>query len=1600
VNFSTIIYLAALLLLAAAPRPQAADWEPLERLDQVWRVSRFTDDAGAAQLNVFNIAFQRDAAAPAGWVAWLATSDGLLEYDGHHWRRHTTANGLPSQFVRAVCVTRDNQLWVGTDQGAGVYNKLSFNTMGSDSGLAGRNVRRVVEDAGGTLWFCSDSWPDAGDSGGITSLREGHWRAYTTADGLPSNYVVHCLRDSSGRMWAATSLGVAELVGGQWKAAPLPPLTPPGNWTSATLVETRTGEILVSTGLELFVRAAEGWVKQPPQIDTSYGMAMAADGALLACARLEPSRRAFARWSGSEWKRLSAGFSVPSGHVEDLAEAPDGSIWAVGHGLVTRWQRRSGEWTEFAGVGLPTLVDSGGGAWFLNPSAAADEPSHLARRHAGKWMMAEGPWLGLEQAPGGVVWGVKSKSLARWRSGEDEPQEFVPPGLERLVAARVDGRGRLWALGLNQAGGIQAAWLEEGVWTPLPIPGVEGALHERLAAAAAAGIWFVAAREDHTNATLVLATPASVEPRPVLGEALGRFRSRLAPEPGSAALWLFGDNGLRRFEPASGGWSQAEVPLGRQILGLQWRSDGLWAAHGTASGGQAGLSRRGPEEWGAFPFPKLNGLQQSPDGTLLAGSRGGFLILHPGDGQPPLEVDLPRVNVDVRGVIRDGEGAFWAGDGQSVFRFRPDSQPPETRLSGGAARLTSGVSLEVRASASTLFQPGDARAGITFQWRLDGREWSPPDRSATASFPTSELKPGPHRVEVRARDSGGESDPTPALFEFAVDPVPLQLRGWFLPAAVSVFLCLAGFAGLAVHSRRKLTRLAANLERQVAERTAELKSDNDRRREVEAALQTSEERLQLALSQTGVGVWEWNPAEGRLYWSEQCGRIYGVGARVQSREEFKRFVHPDDLEWVRRRFDEASETGGLYETEFRIIRADGRERWVANLGKGTYDADGRLTRFVGTVRDTTGEREARALLEEQRHELQLLLDSVPAMIYHKDIHGRLMRVNAAMVRITGLSERSLLSCTDEDLGSPYAGDLRRRDQQVTESGEPLLGVMEQFQTIRGVRWLLTDRFPLRDKSGRITGLIGFSLDITERKQAEEALRGSEERLREVVDSIHEVFWTWDVRSGRFVYANPAYEKLWGRSIEGLLSNPAQWLESIHPEDREQFLQAAMPGGVRGEYDLQYRVLRPSGEVRWMHDRAFAVRGPDGAVERITGIAEDITARKASADELRQAQKMAAIGQLSGGVAHDFNNLLTVILMHVSNLEDNPDLPEAVLDSLAEVRSASDRAAALTRQLLMFSRRQTIQVRALDLNDTVRGMAKLLRRLIGEQIAVEIDFSPEPLPIRADAGMVDQALMNLAVNARDAMPSGGRLSIRTSRETITADAAARHPGASPGQFACITVADNGCGIPPEVLPRIFEPFFTTKETGKGTGLGLATVFGILEQHRGWIMVESTLGVGTTFRAHIPLAPPQAARESKPAPGAEKLPKGAETIFVVEDEEQLRTLIRLILSRLGYQIIEAGSGPEALDIWGKRRDEVKLLITDLVMPGGMSGFDLAAILLRDRPDLKVLYSSGYSPDLAGREVKLQDGVNFLAKPYQAAELARMVRGLLESPARPQT
>ncbi|MEW6307221.1 MAG: ATP-binding protein, partial [Verrucomicrobiota bacterium] len=319
-------------------------------------------------------------------------------------------------------------------------------------------------------------------------------------------------------------------------------------------------------------------------------------------------------------------------------------------------------------------------------------------------------------------------------------------------------------------------------------------------------------------------------------------------------------------------------------------------------------------------------------------------------------------------------------------------------------------------------------------------------------------------------------------------------------------------------------------------------------------------------------------------------------------------------------------------------------------------------------------------------------------------------------------------------------------------------------------------------------------------------------------------------------------------------------------------------------------------------------------------------------------------------------------------------------------------AGLTRQLLTFSRKQVMQSRALDMNEVVSNASKMLRRLLGEGISLQCEFSPGAAPIQADVGMMEQIVVNLAVNARDAMPSGGQLFIRTRIAEFDEAKAALNSDARPGRFVCLEVIDTGTGIPENVLPRIFEPFFTTKEVGKGTGLGLATVYGIARQHHGWVEVASQIGHGTTFRVYLPLNASVTDGRLREAPQP-VVRGGTETILVVEDEPGLRDLARNILSRYGYRVLTAAHGKEALQLWAETRQPIHLLLTDMVMPEGISGWDLAQQLRAQSPALKVIYSSGYSMELLGHRQELQEGINFLAKPYEPAALAKAVRTCLD-------
>lgn len=542
----------------------------------------------------------------------------------------------------------------------------------------------------------------------------------------------------------------------------------------------------------------------------------------------------------------------------------------------------------------------------------------------------------------------------------------------------------------------------------------------------------------------------------------------------------------------------------------------------------------------------------------------------------------------------------------------------------------------------------------------------------------------------------------------------------------------------------------------------------------------------------------------------------------------------------------------------------------------------------------------------------------------------------------------------------------------------------------GMAWFSTEVFSERDQDGWPLRVHGVTQEITARRNAETAVQEVEHRFRRLIEHSADCIVLTD-REYRIQYASPSVYLLENVEPENLMGRNI--LENIHPDDSEPLTLSLskLAGNLASTVELSWRRCDSAGGWLWLEGIATNLL-EDPGIEAIVINYRDVTARKQLEENFRQSQKLEAIGQLAGGVAHDFNNILTIIGGYGSVLMAENALSPEMEDASRQIVQASERGAGLTKQLLAFSRRQVLQTRQLDVNENVTSLTSMLQRILGEDIRLIIELDENLLATRADAGMIDQLLMNLVVNSRDAMPDGGTLTIETQVCYLGEDSGKRFPDAMPGPYVQIRVSDSGEGITPENLTRIFDPFFTTKEQGKGTGLGLATVFGIVKQHAGFIAVESEPGKGTSFLILLPACEPhrniRGISTEKPA-----IKTGTETVLLVEDEEPVRSLGRLVLERAGYTVIEAANGVAALKLWEENRDKIELLFTDIVMPGGMSGLDLAANLQAQAPDLSVIFISGYSADIAGRELHLREGQNFVQKPCSPRKMLKIVRKVLD-------
>ncbi len=738
------------------------------------------------------------------------------------------------------------------------------------------------------------------------------------------------------------------------------------------------------------------------------------------------------------------------------------------------------------------------------------------------------------------------------------------------------------------------------------------------------------------------------------------------------------------------------------------------------------------------------------------------------------------------------------------------------------------------------------------------------------------------------------------------------------------------------------------------------------------------------------GVWLIDAAGCTRYANRRLAEILGADAAELIGRPVADFLHPDEragAAFLR----EAARDGASQRLERRLLRTDGTPVWALLSISPYRDEAGRASGALAMVTDITERKRWEERLAADGTRFRYLFEQNPHPMWVYDSESlRFLEVNEAAIELYGFSRDEFLRMTILDIRTPQeAQRLRDLLPNLPRSGFFQSGVWEH-RARDGRQIHVEIASSHMDHQGRHAVIVAAH-DILERMRAEAALEETERRFRQIADSLPGILWVIDV-DGRFTFLNKRFEEYTGLAAEPFYGKTTTG--TSHPDD-----QAASPGyeaamRERRPIAYEYRVRRHDGVYRWFLDTCVPRFDDGGRFLGYIGMLADIDERRTLTQQLHQAQKMQAVGQLTGGVAHDFNNLLTVILGNTELLVER--LTDPKLHELAEAtRVAAERSADLVQRLLAFSRRQALQPTRTDVSGLIGGMRSLLVRTLGEAIDISVRCAPSVWPVVVDRAQLESALLNLAINARDAMPQGGLLSIECSNVEIDSAHAAVEPELAPGDYVMIAVSDSGSGMTEVVKRHALEPFFTTKEPGRGTGLGLSTVYGFIKQSGGHVKLYSEVGQGTSVKLYLPRAA-ESRDGDAPARRPEVPPTGGrETILVVEDNGEVRDYVAAQLRSLGYHVLEAANGPAALALL-ERAPEVELLFTDVVMPGGMNGRELADEACLRRPDLKVLFTTGYTESAIVHQGRLDPGVELLGKPYSRHDLARKVRAVLDGPA----
>ncbi|MBM9606451.1 hybrid sensor histidine kinase/response regulator [Desulfopila inferna] len=761
----------------------------------------------------------------------------------------------------------------------------------------------------------------------------------------------------------------------------------------------------------------------------------------------------------------------------------------------------------------------------------------------------------------------------------------------------------------------------------------------------------------------------------------------------------------------------------------------------------------------------------------------------------------------------------------------------------------------------------------------------------------------------------------------------------------------------------------------------------------ERALQTSEARLKRAQTMAKVGNWEYDIVTGRVWASEEAFSIYGI-------ERTSEFLPLDEVEnyivdakRVKQALVDLLAQNKTYNIEFQVNPKNGKELiHVHSAAELIYDNDGNPVKVAGVIQDITEAKQAEEILHKS-HEMLKRTEAMASIgSWEWDVQHDRASWSEELFRIFGLDPAEGAP-SFADQSELYAkGDIQRLSDAVeicVKQGRSYEIEVRAVRTDGEIRHCISRGQPQYDENGKVFRIAGSFQDITKRKQTELALKESEERFKALHNAsfggiaIHE--------QGLILECNKGLSEITGYGYEELIGMDG--LQLISDDTRDMVIQYIKTG-----YEKPYEAkgVRKNGEIYplRLQARNIPFKGNNVRVVEFRDISENKRTEKEREElegKLRQAQKMEAVGRLAGGVAHDFNNMLSVIIGHADMAMEDMDSSEPVYDRLKEIKKAGERSSDLTRQLLGFARKQTVSPKVLDLNKTVKSMTSMLHRLIGEDIDLAWLPGDNVWPVKVDPSQIDQILANLCVNARDAIADVGKVTIETGNTSFDETYCSDHPGFNPGEYVLLAVSDGGCGMDSETLDNIFEPFFTTKESGRGTGLGLATVYGVVKQNEGFIRVYSEPGEGTTFNIYLP----RYRSKTEALPDKVKdLPTelGYETILLVEDEIAILRMTAQMLQRQGYKVITARTPGEAICLSLEHAGDIHLLVTDVVMPE-MNGRDLAKNILSIYPNLNRLFMSGYTANVIAHHGILDEGINFIQKPFSREQLGRKVREVLD-------